>query len=264
MLHDLYTVQGETLSGTPWQVYPRPQMRRDSYLNLNGPWDFGVCEKNATPVYDRTILVPFCPESLLSGIHEHFQEGCALCYRRKVILPEGFNRGRVLLHVGAADQELGCYVNGKRVGNHAGGYEAMTFDITDALQAENEISFICYDDLNNKNYPYGKQTRYRGGMWYTPVSGIWQTVWLESVPKNYIQKLKIENRGYAVTITTEPALDGKLTVDGLGEFALAKGKAVKAPGSGAPKIPICMISHWKRRRIGSNPILPSAAWRFKK
>ena len=231
MLHDLYTAQGECLSATPWDIYPRPQMRRDSYLNLNGLWDFAVCEGKQTPVYDRTILVPFCPESLLSGIHEHFKEGSALCYRRTIRLPGGFNRGRVLLHVGAADQELSCYVNGKKMGNHAGGYEAMTFDITDALQAENEISFVCHDDLNNKSYPYGKQTRYRGGMWYTPVSGIWQTVWLESVPRNYIQKLKIENRGYTVTVTTEPALDGTLTVEGLGEFALVKGKAVIAPAT---------------------------------
>ena len=84
MLHDLYTVQGENLSGTPWDIYPRPQMRRDSYLNLNGPWEFAVAEAKQTPVYDKTIVVPFCPESLLSGIHEHFKEGSALCYRRKV------------------------------------------------------------------------------------------------------------------------------------------------------------------------------------
>ena len=229
MLHDLYTPQGEALTGTPWEVYPRPQMRRDSYLNLNGTWDFAVCQANQTPVYEKTIQVPFCPESRLSGIGAHFAEGSALWYRRKVFLPEGFVHGRVLLHVGAADQELSCYVNGQKVGSHAGGYEAMTFDITDALASENEIAFVCFDDLRNKNYPYGKQTQYRGGMWYTPVSGIWQTVWLESVPQQHIEKLKIENRGYGVTITTQPALEGTILVEGLGEYPLNGGKAEIIP-----------------------------------
>ena len=234
MLMDLMTREGENLTGTPWTVYPRPQMKRESYLNLNGQWDFAsVAGAAMLPVdYDRTILVPFCPESRLSGIGEHFPEGQPLYYRRKFTLPEGFNRGRVLLHIGAADQVADVFVNGKEAGHHEGGYEAFSFDITDFLkEGENALEVICKDDLNNQSYPYGKQVlpEKRGGMWYTPVSGIWQTVWLESVPETYIKSLKIENRGYGVTISLEPALEGMVSVEGLGEFALKDGKVTLQP-----------------------------------
>ena len=230
MLIDLTTPRGENLSGTPWTVYPRPQMKRDSYINLNGEWDFAVKDPE---FHDVTIRVPFCPESALSGVKEHFAEGIPLWYRRKVTLPEGFNRGRVLLHIGAADQKADVYVNGKHLRRHEGGYEAFTVDITDALQPENEISIRCMDDLTDQTFPYGKQVlpEKRGGMWYTPVSGIWQTVWLESVPETYIEKLNIENRGYFVTISTVPAMDGKVTVPGLGEYALENGSVTITPES---------------------------------
>ena len=229
MLNDLYTTHGENLAGIPWQAYPRPQLRRESYVNLNGPWEFGI-GKNAFPSrFDRTILVPFCPESLLSGIHEHFPEGSALCYRRTFFLPDDFNRGRVLLHIGAADQHLTCFINDKKIGNHIGGYTAFTFDITDALiPGENEIKFRCHDDLNNRTLPYGKQTLNRGGMWYTPVSGSWQTVWLESVPGAYIQELDIQVTLEKATVTVTPALSGKITCEGA-EYPLVDGKAVIAP-----------------------------------
>ena len=172
MLVDLYTVQGEKMTGTPWQAYPRPQLKRDSYLNLNGKWDFTVSDEAELPKnYDKTILVPFCPESLLSGISQHFPEGASLWYRRKLILPEGFRKDRVLLHFGAVDQYAEIYINGTLAGSHTGGYEAFTVDITDYLQEENELVVRAVDDLRSKVLPYGKQTMKRGGMWYTPVSG---------------------------------------------------------------------------------------------
>ena len=228
MLQELYTARGENLRGTPWTVYPRPQMKRDSYLNLNGEWEFSVKNPEFT---GKTILVPFCPESLLSGIHEHFEEGVPLWYRRSFALPEGFHRGRVLLHIGAADQIADVSVNGRKVGHHEGGYEAFCLDITDALEEENVLMICCEDDLRNQAFPYGKQVlpEKRGGMWYTPVSGIWQTVWLESVPETYIEKLDIENRGYSVTISTVPALEGKVTVAGLGEYVLKNGTVTITP-----------------------------------
>jgi len=229
----LTTVLGEALlqnNTTPWTVYPRPQMRRDSYLNLNGYWDYAVSSESVFPAdYPRQIRVPFCPESQLSGIGEHPMDGDLIWYRRYFTLPEGFNKGRVLLHIGAADQLLLCLLNGKIIGSHAGGYEAITFDITDALSAENELILRCVDDLQDKSFPYGKQTLKRGGMWYTPVSGIWQSVWLESVPESYIQKLHIENQGAAVHISIEPKLEGKVTVPGVGEFALTDGTAQVTP-----------------------------------
>ena len=181
MLQTLTTPRGETLSGTPWQIYPRPQMRRDSYINLNGEWDFAVSsEKPAT--FDMGITVPFCPESRLSGIGRHFEEGAPLWYRRRFLLPEGFRRERVLLHIGAADQIAEVFVNGQHLCRHKGGYASFSVDITEALAEENELVIRCTDDLHDQAFPYGKQVRNRGGMWYTPVSGIWQTVWIEPVP----------------------------------------------------------------------------------
>ena len=225
MLMDLMTTAGENLTGTPWTVYPRPQMKRDSYINLNGGWDFTVdCEKQGQ------IRVPFCPESKLSGIGKHFDEGSLLCYNRSFTLPEGFNQGRVLLHIGAADQRADVFLNNKPVGWHKGGYEAFTLDITEALQpGENMLQICCFDDLTDQSYPYGKQVMKRGGMWYTPVSGIWQSVWLESVPETYIQKLNIENRGYSVTVSIEPALSGTVRVAVLGDYELVDGKVTITP-----------------------------------
>ena len=221
---ELMTKAGETLTGTPWNCYPRPQMKRENWLNLNGAWDFAVNYENM-----GKILVPFCPESKLSRIGTHYEEGSALSYTRNFSLPEGFNRGRVILHIGAADQRADVFLNGKPVGYHQGGYEAFSVDITEHLQAENRLQIICFDDLTDQSYPYGKQTMNRGGMWYTPVSGIWQTVWLESVPETYIRKLHIENRGYGVTIAIEPALTGLVKVAELGEFPLVDGKVTITP-----------------------------------
>ena len=152
-------------------------------------------------------------------------------YSRKVRLPEGFSRGRVLLHIGAADQQANVFLNGRPVGFHEGGYEAFTLDITEYLEEENMLQICCFDDLTNQNYPYGKQVlpEKRGGMWYTPVSGIWQTVWLETVPETYIHTLNIENRGYGVTVSVEPAMDGTVTVAGLGSYELKDGSVTITP-----------------------------------
>ena len=221
---DLMTVAGENFSGTPWTVYPRPQMKRDSYINLNGAWDFSVDYVNL-----GQIRVPFCPESRLSGIGRHYDEGSILSYTRIFTLPEGFNRGRVILHIGAADQRADVFLNGKPMGTHKGGYEAFSIDITDQLRKENRLQICCFDDLEDQTYPYGKQTLKRGGMWYTPVSGIWQSVWLESVPEHYIEKLHIENRGYSVKISVEPTLAGTVTVPELGTFPLENGSVTITP-----------------------------------
>ena len=241
---DLMTKQGQVLleeKSIPWEVYPRPQLKRDSYVNLNGNWDFTVTDRQALPEsYERTILVPFCPESQLSGLQFHPEDGKFLCYRRKFTLPEGFQKDRVLLHVGAADQIAEIYVNQEKLCTHVGGYEAFSVDITHALQEENELVIRVTDDLRSTVLPYGKQVLRRGGMWYTPVSGIWQTVWLESVPAKYIQRLKILPRGDTVTITTEPALDGMVTVDGLGAYSLHNGVAqieVRLPRYWCPEDP---------------------------
>ena len=230
MLRTLSTRQAEQLDGTPWLVYPRPQLRRENYINLNGLWDFAVNESPLPPkFYGHQILVPFCPESDLSGIGEHPAENSHLWYRRTFPMPAYPQGGRVLLHIGAADQTLVCYLNRKRVGQHTGGYTNITLDITPYLEAENTLELCCQDDLTDKNQPYGKQTLTRGGMWYTPVSGIWQTVWLECVPENAIENLRIENRGYGVTISISPVMEGTVCVEGLGEFPLQEGKVTICP-----------------------------------
>ena len=226
MLHDLYTPEGESLQGTPWEVYPRPQLKRNSYVNLNGIWDFSVSENAEIPSFDKQINVPFCPESGLSGLKLEVKPGSYLFYRRKFSAQT--QSGRLLLHVGAADQIADIYVNQKQVCRHEGGYEAFVADITDVLEEENELVIRVWDDLRDQTLPYGKQTLKRGGMWYTPVSGIWQTVWLESVPETYIEDLDIQVDLTKAVVTTIPALTGKILCQGK-EFPLVDGKAVITP-----------------------------------
>ena len=229
MFNNLYTRWGEAVGEKPWQAYPRPQLKRESYVNLNGLWDFTVNQETTLPQsYDKQILVPFCPESILSGIKEHFPDGSSLYYRRKFTLPEDFNKGKILLHIGAADQMIKVYVNQKLAGEHIGGYEAFSMDITPFLVQENELVIAASDDLRRTVLPYGKQSLTRGGMWYTPVSGIWQTVWLESVPEKHIEKLDIQVSLTAATITLTPAFSGTITLDEK-TYPVENGKAVITP-----------------------------------
>ena len=169
-----------------WNVYPRPQLVRDRWMNLNGEW---ILNKNTT------IIVPFCPESELSGLAGQPQ-GNQLTYERTFAVPAEWtsNSNRILLHIGAADQEAQIFINDKKAGEHYGGYLPFSVDITDYLDLSgtNTLRIELTDELNHK-YPWGKQKRNRGGMWYTPVSGIWKTVWLEPVPEQHIESLKIDN-----------------------------------------------------------------------
>ena len=215
-------------------VHPRPQLRRETWMDLNGKWDFAVQADEKKPeAFDRTILVPYCPESALSGIHNHFPEGSFLFYRRYVRLPEAAAGHRILLHMGAADQALTCYVNGVEIGSHTGGYTAFTMDITRAVREENEILLRVRDDLTDTAFPRGKQSLTPGGMWYTPVSGIWQSVWLEWVPETYIQSLDIRaDMTEAVLDTGDASLSGTVTVmapEGNVTLPLTGGRAVFRP-----------------------------------
>ena len=224
----LYTREGERLSTQPWNCYPRPQLRREDWLNLNGDWAFTVSADEEVPaVFERTIRVPFPPESLLSGIHEVFPEEKNRFYKTSFTLPAGFRKDRVLLHVGAADQVAAVWVNGVKVGEHTGGYQPFTLDITHVLGEENVLVIRVSDHLSRQILPYGKQCHRRGGMWYTPVSGIWQTVWLESVPEEYIRSLRIDTGENFVEFSTEK-LDGTIAIhtpEGPVELPLKAGKA---------------------------------------
>ena len=163
---------------------------------------------------------------MLSGLKMQVAPGAYLFYRRFFAVEN--QPGRLLLHVGAADQVADIYVNQNHVCHHEGGYESFCCDITDALKADNELVIRCRDDLTDQTFPYGKQTLKRGGMWYTPVSGIWQSVWMEWVPENHIEKLDIAVTLEKATITVTPALNGKLLCEGK-EYTLAAGTAVVAP-----------------------------------
>ena len=177
----------------PWNVYPRPQLKRNSFICLNGLWDFTITKSDKIPEnFTEKILVPFPVESKLSGIERRVNKNDRLFYRRTFSLPEGFIADRLLLRFGAIDRFAKIYVNGNAMGVHDCGYTPFFVDVTEAVKdGENEIIVEVRDELS-KLYPYGKQKRNRGGMWYTPVSGIWQTVWLESVPEGYVENIRIK------------------------------------------------------------------------
>jgi len=225
----LMTEAGRTLCGAPWNEYPRPTLRRNSFLNLNGEWEFTVSGSPDVPAaFDRRIRVPFPPESQLSGIGECFPEESYLWYRRTFAAPTMTDGGRVLLHFGAADQTAAVYLNGIHLGTHSGGYEPFTFDVTDALRAENTLTVRVEDHLDSHILPWGKQKHRRGGMWYTPVSGIWQTVWAETVPHEYIRDILTETDGGSVVMHIGGADGGSIgitTPDGVLDIPFTGDKA---------------------------------------
>jgi hypothetical protein len=180
---------------SPLTEYPRPQLMRKQWVNLNGMWDYALTPKDAAkpPSFDGKILVPFPIESSLSGVQKTLEPGRALWYCREFNAQRPANGGRLLLHFGAVDWRAEISVNGKKIGAHEGGYDPFSFDITDALDEgdRQELTVSVLDETDKSDQPRGKQQLNPGGIWYTAVSGIWQTVWLETVPKDYINGLKI-------------------------------------------------------------------------
>ena len=173
--------------------YPRPQMRRNSYLNLNGYWKYAIRKEAKRPsFYDGKIRVPFSPETKLSEVEKVLQPDETLWYERELHIPEGFYMGgRILLHFGAVDQICEVYINDECVTKHTGGYTSFSVDITDYLLESNKIA-VCVRDYTDTSYQArGKQVLKPKGIWYAPTSGIWQTVWLENVPEIYISSLRI-------------------------------------------------------------------------
>jgi hypothetical protein len=176
--------------------YPRPQMVREDWQNLNGIWDYAITDKAVTSApkdWSGKILVPFPVQSALSGVMKFVTEDQRLWYKRTFEIPRGWRGQRTLLNFGAVDWDATVWVNGKEVGKHQGGYDQFTFDITDSLNAkgQNEIVVSVWDPTDSGPQPRGKQVREPKGIWYTPVSGIWQTVWLEPADNVRINWLKI-------------------------------------------------------------------------
>lgn len=175
-----------------WLDYPRPQMKRDSYFSLNGKWKLN----------ESDIIVPFPPQSKLSGYNKPVASH--LTYVKHFTLPKDFIKDRVLLHFDAVDQVAEVYLNNIKLTYHKGGYLPFSIDVSEALykDKENELIVKVTDTLSQK-YPYGKQCKKRGGMWYTPVSGIWQTVWMESVPNIYINSIKVTPDMNGITLEVD-------------------------------------------------------------
>ncbi len=191
MEHKPLTKWGEAITDAPLHRYPRPQLERDSYLNLNGIWSYEITG-GAAESRSGDILVPFSPESALSGADTQLKKDETLRYSRSFSLPDGFKKDIVRLQFGAVDQTCEVLINGSSVGTHEGGYLPFRFDITDALHdGENLIEVVVRDDADSEIYARGKQKYARGGIWYTATSGIWQTVWLESLYSAHIESVRI-------------------------------------------------------------------------
>ncbi|HOA36834.1 MAG TPA: glycoside hydrolase family 2 TIM barrel-domain containing protein [Flavihumibacter sp.] len=178
----------------PLPDYPRPQMVRDNWLNLNGLWSYAILPvADAAPTTAQgKILVPFAVESALSGVGKTVGKDSILWYERSFSLPANFKNKNVLLQFGAVDWRCEVFVNDKPVGKHEGGYDPFSFDITSALNKKGNQKLVVkvWDPSDDGPQPRGKQIKNPHGIWYTPVTGIWQTVWLEAVPKTYISSFK--------------------------------------------------------------------------
>ena len=232
--------------------YPRPQLVRDSYLNLNGWWDYAFTPSDSAgpTTYDGQILVPFSPEAPLSGVGRQLQPDELLWYRRNVSLPADFRTGpgsRVLLHFGAVDQTCTVWVGGFEVGSNHGGYLPFTCDITDAVGDGAADLVVRVRDVSDGRGPSsGKQRLRRGGIWYTAQSGIWQTVWVESVPGRYVDRLTLtpllEEQSLEVTVHAADSAAGPAVVRVLADGAEV-GSAEVTPGAPV-HIPLAAVREW--------------------
>ena len=190
--HTIVTPWAEKVDpNNPLPEYPRPQMQRGNWKNLNGLWQYSILPKQEEAVpaaFTGKILVPFAVESALSGVGKTVGKDSVLWYQRNISLPASFKNNHVLLHFGAVDWLCDVYVNGKKAGTHQGGYDPFSFDITPLLnkKGEQQIAVRVWDPSDEGPQPRGKQVNKPSGIWYTPVTGIWQTVWMEAVPPTYI------------------------------------------------------------------------------
>lgn len=244
-----------TKAVTPKRVlpeYPRPQLARKEWLNLNGLWNYEITAKDmAQPPtqFSGSIMVPFCIESALSGVMKPLTPNDRLWYHRTFKVPAGWVGQRVLLHFGAVDYETAVRLNGKELGVHRGGYDSFTYDITDVLKAggTQDLTVSVYDGTVDQGQVRGKQTLRSGGASYTACSGIWQTVWLEPVPETRIEDIvqvsDIDSGSLTLTVDVKGATEG----DQIEAVALDNGKEVafgRSPVGGKIMLAIANAKLW--------------------
>lgn len=225
-----------------WKEYPRPNMLRSEWKNLNGLWDLWILDKITDENYfTGKILVPFPVESALSGVGKKVLPDHIMKYRRHFTVPENWSGKRVLVHFGAVDYESEVFVNGVQVGWHHGGYDPFSLDITDRLVAkgEQELTITVSDSTDAGGQAVGKQSLDPHGIWYTGVSGIWQTVWLEAVPQSYISEYRCEPDLDKSRVIIRAQVDGASRRD-IKLIARISGEKFKAESTGKPGTPLLL------------------------
>lgn len=236
-MNRLYTKEGRHIPETSWASYPRPQLCREDWLCLNGIWDLTVL--HGKEIRREQIRVPFCAESLLAGLKTVPEIGDVLIYRRNFTVPEHWQGRRVILHFGAVSRFAVVSVNGQELRIHENSYLPFSVDITEALREDgNDLQVRVINDLTHEK-PWGKQRIDRGGMWYTPCSGIWQTVWMEPVPEKHVEKLKIRCGSDWVEIRAEGVAEGTLELEGR-QYGLKHGSVripIDSPQFWSPETP---------------------------
>lgn len=222
----LFTAEGKKVdTKSPLPDYPTPQFRRDSFFSLNGVWDFAITKSADFPVvYDKTIVVPFAVETPLSGVFSKVGKDDFLHYKLEFSAPSEFCNSRVLLHFEAVDQVCDVFLNGVKIGHHEGGYLPFALDAIGLVSGKNVLQVVVTDDTDSEIFPRGKQMNKRGGIWYTPTSGIWQSVWMERIPNEAIKAIRITPEFDEKTVSVEVKFDGQIKFSSV--VAYAEGEVV--------------------------------------
>ncbi len=252
--NQLYTQWGEQIN--PEKVhteYPRPQMRRDDFTILNGYWNYCISSDTMMPEnYDGRILVPFSPESVLSGVSRQLAPEEILWYERILTINKMQKGKRCILHFGAVDQSCEVYINHQKVGEHLGGYLPFSIDISSRIEEGTNLLSLRVKDVSETSYhSRGKQKLKRGGMFYTAQSGIWQTVWLEWVPQTYISSIRITPLVERSSLRIDLEMDGDINQEMSSDIVFQsdiydKGKLLHSMVSRYPfmTIPLSQFTYW--------------------